>query len=444
MHSIVTLRALFGTLLPLALVGCGGSGAMLAQSLCTGSSYEPLQGLSLPPGGATYVALRTGYAGSSEPADAVASWGNACATATDAAACRASLASADVTTGFEALPDAVAPGGDRGPTRTYLVTERDGTVTTVSNDAELRALLGPIDTLQEAALLAHVRGYRVVCGADDDNSTGEASGTGWRVSVQSGFACGEGTKLEAHVLAVTGAGDVSVESTTVLERGSSNCAVGRRPHGLVSKGASAVPRTLGELFAEQAHLEAASVDAFAQLETELVRHGAPHSLVRRVRRAGTDEIRHAVTTTGLAARFGATVVEPQLMATAPRTLFELALDNAVEGCVRETYGALVAEVQARRARDLEIARALRTIATEETMHAALSWDLAAWFESELDERELAELREVQRAAVASLRVSLAQPYPRELQERAGLPAPAVALALLDGLAASLVPAAQAA
>lgn len=445
MQSIVTLRALFGTLLPLALapVGCGGSMPMLAQTLCTGISYEPLADLSLPPGPSVpYLELRVSYGGTGQ-GSAVATSGTACTNATDVDACRSALETADVTTGFESLPGAVSRSGDMGPSRTYLVVERDGIVTTVSTDAELRALLGPIDSLKEAALLASVRGYRVVCGADDDNSTGEASGADWRVSVQSGFACGEGTKLEAHVLRVGSSGDVSIESTTVLEHGSSNCAIGRRPHGLVAIG-TPLPRTVGELFAEQAHLEAASVDAFAQLESELIRHGAPEALVRRTRRARADEIRHAITTTALAERFGASVAPHHVIDTAPRSLFELALDNAVEGCVRETYGALVAEVQARRAGDPQIARAMQVIAREETTHAALSWDLATWFESQLTAHEIESLRDAQHAAFTALRASLVMPYSREIQEHAGMPAPAVAVALLDGLAASLVPVAHAA
>jgi hypothetical protein len=56
-----------------------------------------------------------------------------------------------------------------------------------------------------------------------------------------------------------------------------------------------------------------------------------------------------------------------------RSLEELAVENAVEGCVRETYGALTAIWQARTAKDPSVAAAVRRIARDETRHAALSW-----------------------------------------------------------------------
>jgi hypothetical protein len=71
----------------------------------------------------------------------------------------------------------------------------------------------------------------------------------------------------------------------------------------------------------------------------------------------------------------------------PRTLVEVAADNLAEGCIRETYGALMAWVQARRARDSIVHRASKSIAIDETRHATLSWQLARWADTRLRPNE---------------------------------------------------------
>ena len=97
---------------------------------------------------------------------------------------------------------------------------------------------------------------------------------------------------------------------------------------------------MGSHFARAACLEAAAVDAFRWLRDELVAQ-APKRLVRAASRAIRDEMRHVRVTSALARRFGEEAITPP--APPPRVvrpLLRLALDNAVEGCVRETYSAL--------------------------------------------------------------------------------------------------------
>jgi hypothetical protein len=64
-----------------------------------------------------------------------------------------------------------------------------------------------------------------------------------------------------------------------------------------------------------------------------------------------DEVRHARDVQVLARDFGAETVWAQVKQTALRSLLEIALDNAREGCVRETFGALLATYQAASAED---------------------------------------------------------------------------------------------
>jgi hypothetical protein len=127
-----------------------------------------------------------------------------------------------------------------------------------------------------------------------------------------------------------------------------------------------------------ARLEAASVFAFRELRVELRAHGAPRALVRAAERAARDETRHARATRALARRYGANVPPPVVERRPVRSLEAIALDNATEGCVRETFGALVAHHQAHTARDPVVSAAMKRIARDETRHAALAYDIDAW------------------------------------------------------------------
>lgn len=125
-----------------------------------------------------------------------------------------------------------------------------------------------------------------------------------------------------------------------------------------------------------AALEALSVVAFAELSRELAAFGAPPALLARVERARRDEARHA----RLARRlFGPSSV-PRVRSPA-RSLLDVAITNAVEGCVRETFGAIVAK---NLARDSAFHAA---VADDELAHAALAWDVHAWLMDRLDHRQ---------------------------------------------------------
>jgi hypothetical protein len=212
---------------------------------------------------------------------------------------------------------------------------------------------------------------------------------------------------------------------------------GRRPGGLVPPerpGAAA----LGEYLAVMAHLEAASVRAFEVLEPELRRLGAPAELVLAARRSAGDEVRHARATASLARGRGVDVPPVRV---APRrgsrSLASLAVENAVEGCVRETFGALVARWQAGHAADRRIARTMARIAADETRHAALAWAIAAWAEPRLDARSRRAVRAARRSAVQALRREAQVAPPGVLVRRAGLPTPQCSRALLGALDVAL-------
>jgi hypothetical protein len=189
--------------------------------------------------------------------------------------------------------------------------------------------------------------------------------------------------------------------------------------------------------AQSAYLEAASVDAFERLAQELQAHGAPRHLIAASKRAAKDEVRHARVTTKLAEGAGAEVPTCRVAPRSVRSLEEMAIENAVEGCVRETFGAAVGIIQAERASDRRVRRAMKTIARDETRHAELSWAVATWLEPRLDAAARRRVREAQANAVASLMCDAAHEPDETLTERLGIPTASQASAVLTELQASL-------
>jgi len=191
---------------------------------------------------------------------------------------------------------------------------------------------------------------------------------------------------------------------------SNGCAVdGRRPEGLAELGR---PMDVASAFASLAYFEAASVDAFAILRTELVHHGAPLALLRAISRAQSDEVRHAAMARKAARALGASLVEPKVPKHDLRSLEQIALENAREGCVRETFGALLGEWQSTHAPVVWIRDHYAILARDESRHAALSWRLHTWLMSQLSPSARARVVAELRRAVADLVDSLEDPSPR--------------------------------
>ena len=161
---------------------------------------------------------------------------------------------------------------------------------------------------------------------------------------------------------------------------------GRMTEG-ISPPSAALNDDRGAVFAARAYLEAASVFAFARLERELLAHRAPASLARDARKAQRDEVRHTAILARLARRHGARATGPEPPPpTAARSLFAVAVENAVEGCVRETYAAVAAFVEAGLSRDPHFRRTMGSIAADECRHAELAWAVRSWARPHLSKR----------------------------------------------------------
>jgi hypothetical protein len=326
-------------------------------------------------------------------------------------------------------------GGMIQPLQGFAVVTKAGVHSLVRSLAELLPLIAPISSLKEAQAWATINDQGATCesGANASESNAayfELRAVSTTCEMKPGGAVDVSTET---IIRVYRDGRIEPQASRELSRTpTQGCAVaGRNPAQLESRpsGDGSFPAYL----ADMAHLEAAAVFAFAELAGELERFGAPASLVERARKAHADELRHAAIMSGHASRCGAAPMVAKASAHAYGSLLELALHNAEEGCVRETYGALVALHQAERAGDAELRVDLASIALDEVGHAEWSKDLDAWLVTQLDEAERAQVRAAKVRALATLEAQIAEEPSQELAHLAGLPAAAMASLLLRGL-----------
>ena len=351
--------------------------------------------------------------------EAVASVGERCAGASDLASCEAEVL-----------------GGAR---QRYLVTTEGDEVVRYETDSAVRELLGRIDTPGEAVLLAWFDNRQLVCDDSRRGAVREVEG-GYEVvatSVEGG--CGSVEVRRRHLLFVSTDGVIREIGAEILsEEDMRNCVIGRRPRGLQMFESVSAGTALGDHLAEMAYLESSAVSEFARLAEELRAYGAPASLVSGARRAMDDEVRHAHDVGALARRFGGAPITAIVDECPRRSLRELAIDNATEGCVRETFGALVGTYQALAAADPEVRALMQQIAQDETFHAELSWAIHRWLMAELPEPHRAEVRAAQRAAVEGLRGEIEQTRASaSVDEVVGQPTRTQARGFLDHLTADL-------
>ncbi|MGH7439287.1 MAG: hypothetical protein ACRENE_26675 [Polyangiaceae bacterium] len=115
----------------------------------------------------------------------------------------------------------------------------------------------------------------------------------------------------------------------------------------------------------------------------------------------------------------------------------MAIENAAEGCVRETFGALVAAWQATHAGDASVRATLQQVAREETRHAALAWEVARWAERHLPRIDRERVADARTRALLRLKAEAGVEPPRELVDTLGLPTADQATRLFDGMVRAL-------
>ena len=196
---------------------------------------------------------------------------------------------------------------------------------------------------------------------------------------------------------------------------------GRRPQGHVAEDCA---QTLGGFLARCAHLEAASVGAFLELAAQLAALGAPAALLARCRQAADEERDHAAQM-GALARLHGGQIPPARQLPGAGDLESIARHNAVEGCVLETWSALVVAWQGRHAPDPVLRAACARIAEDEIRHAQLAWDLHRWLCAQLSADARARVEAAQAEALVALE-ALAQGQQHDTPAALGMPPVAAA------------------
>jgi len=409
--------------------GGGGNVSKVSTPLCDAQGQlRFVEGLHLPEP-VDYLGV---YLGQSDGSAAIyQSTGTLCSGASDPAACQTAFVAAAPSAGFTPYISVYPAMPSTLPSYSYLYLAytRADKVGVVATREQLNAFLGEIDTANEAGLVFLSMGVGPACNAISETADAYFYSTPF-------VPVGCSMMPPGRLFSVTHAGDVS--STPV---GMATPCVGRRPVGLSSERASGSSERasgsspLGDYYAGVAYLEGAAVLAFDVMARELLRFGAPAGLQLRALRARTDEQRHHRQMAAIAEREGAAVPSVGAVAPAERSLLAAALENAVEGCVREAWGALSAHYQAANAADPSARALWNDIAEDESEHAELSLALHDWYmpQLQLEERRIVE-EAVQRARL-ELRCELAfgdAPHPSVARE-AGVPTPLNAVALFGEL-----------
>lgn len=194
----------------------------------------------------------------------------------------------------------------------------------------------------------------------------------------------------------------------------------RRPPGLVPQKPRQAESALGDYLAREARMLLASAEAFCALSDALFAAGAPCALTGRAACAANDRTRHAELLTRLAARHGGRPSALRVAKRKPRALAEIAIDNAAEGCVRDTYATLLATWQAEHARSRSVSKAMDAIARDGLRHAAFAWALSDWLLTRLSRRDQTRVRRALEDEAERLERSVREPDPA-LARSAGLP-----------------------
>ncbi len=364
------------------------------------------------------IILRTSFrpAPNDGPGQDVAQIGESCATAGDAPDCLSKLAS-------------MSPEGSgwgycgMGCSDSGLVTTRGQRVDLYDSPAEIATFLGDIDAPAEALLLAIANDYSPVCDSPVQD------GDSWTLTA-SILTSDCPMTHEIRLITVDGNGTIAVLET--LETTNSNICAGRRPDGMVAAD-WVCEDAVAEHLAMLAHLEAAAVIAFERLAVDLEHLDAPASLIIRARAAALDEVDHAQRMGAMAREHGVVVPVVEVSARISRSVFDIAMENAVEGCVRETYGVVDALYRSHHASRPAVRALFAKIAEDEARHASLSWDVAEWLRPHLSVVQRAEIELACKRAHASLRDALGRGVVDAVQRELGAPPSYAAVAMAKSL-----------
>ncbi len=209
-----------------------------------------------------------------------------------------------------------------------------------------------------------------------------------------------------------------------------DCVMEGRAYAGIKRALNAMGRDISAAWIARAvHAEMTSVHAFMHLHSELGRHNAPAELRQECIHAARDEIRHTRMMGELAERFGGKVPVLEKIKICERSLLELALENAVEGCVNESYAALIALYQSKHAENHSMRRIFLEIAEDEIRHAELAWKIHEWCIGRLKPEEKSMVLKAQTQAFERLSQMANEQYIGTNRKLLGLPESDIALRL---------------
>lgn len=187
-------------------------------------------------------------------------------------------------------------------------------------------------------------------------------------------------------------------TVTCVTTGEEFCVGGRHTNRLATRARGQGVDATATWLAREASGEAGSVNAFRQLARELRMHGAPAPLVAAAEAAMFDEVRHARMVGDLARSRGGRPSPVRTTQHPPRDLFTIALENAVEGCVHETFAAARAGYQAMYAQDSHVRAVCGELVEDESRHADLAASVHDWACSRLSTHQAEAIEAARRNA----------------------------------------------
>ncbi|MDB4994913.1 MAG: ferritin [Myxococcaceae bacterium] len=327
---------------------------------------------------------------------------------------------------------------------------------TAGGTSDLRRAIAPVDTPEKAVLLLEYGHARTLewqtaaakCVACDGRFVRRTRAGGFEIVAQDVVAkrgpCPQSDRVVEPVLVlfevasngmVVRRGYTEAPRAVPLPTARGVPCIARDSEG--SGRAYEAPSSAGEYVAQLAHDEAISIESFRRLARELEAAGAPATLVERARSSARDEARHARMMARLARELGARVRRTPAHALAPRSFDAWVLENAIEGCARETYSAVVAAYQAKHAPHAGARRAFSRIAKDEAEHARLAWDIQAWASRVTPARSRSSsLGDATHQAFDDLEHAIVARDPRDFV-LGWEPPPEVAVAIVHGLRARI-------
>jgi hypothetical protein len=179
---------------------------------------------------------------------------------------------------------------------------------------------------------------------------------------------------------------------------------------------------LGRALADLARDKSELVAVWHALARHLEATGAPLPLARAARRAALDAIRHARMVGAMARRYR-TEVTNHGAPTRAYTADMLALTNAIDGCVRQTWDLERARWAADHAPDPAVRETMRRIARDQTEHVALAWRVHGQLLPRAGQALRERVDRALRATVSALDAEISRGDDRELVVHGLLPPP---------------------